>query len=298
MPLGIDTFNLPNIGRGDYELFTANDNVGLTTWTPWRKPKGITFLWVIGVGGGGGGGSGFSGIAGTSRGGGGGGSAGAMITGFFSAFNLPDVLYMSIGTGGAPTVAGIQTVLSIYPSSALNFALGAAPGGNPGGTSGGSTGGTAGSAPSTTLTGMLGALGIFVAPRTSGTAGTGAPGGSNASAVNYTTAILNSVFLPGTGGGGVTTTGNSSGGGYLSTFTSLWPTMPASPLGGNGQAGYNNWQGQFAFTGGLGGGGNMTGPGGNGGKGAIGSGGGGGGGGNPGGSGGGGGDGAVWMIYG
>jgi len=71
---------------------------------PWYKPSWATIIeiWVLGAGGGGGGGKQSS----LTSSGGGGGGGGALVKLTFLASQLPDVLYVSPGQGGAGGAGG------------------------------------------------------------------------------------------------------------------------------------------------------------------------------------------------
>jgi len=118
----LDFNNLPTNQKIDKQTFYANSTSNGANWATWAKPRGVNFISIIAIAGGGGGGGGRVGATGVSGGGGGGGSS-AYVVALYPAWMLPDVLYVSVGIGGdgggtgAAGIAGVNTYISIYPSS-------------------------------------------------------------------------------------------------------------------------------------------------------------------------------------
>ena len=143
----------------DFQQFIGTSSATLGTgsggqqWQTWRKPRGINWVYIIGVGGGGSGSVGGS--AATTGGGGGGGGSGSQTTVLIPASMIPDVLYILAGQGGISGttvalagVAGNPTYVLIEPDTTLtvNMTLLLANGGAAGGAeaTGGSPGGAGG----------------------------------------------------------------------------------------------------------------------------------------------------------
>ena len=109
----------------DVQQFYGTFSSTTATWQTWRKPRGINWVYMIGVGGGSSGGTGVN--TGTSSGGGCPGNSGAQSVVMMPAILLPDVLYIQPGLGGvglstsgALPVAGTTTYVSIEPSTTIN----------------------------------------------------------------------------------------------------------------------------------------------------------------------------------
>ena len=96
----LDTGHLPLNTKFDQQIFSANAAANGVGWHSWRKPRGVSFIQFFCLGGGGGGGGGFAGAVGAAAAGGGGGAS-AQSSIIFPAHLLPDVLYISVGYGGA-----------------------------------------------------------------------------------------------------------------------------------------------------------------------------------------------------
>ena len=89
----IDFNNLPDNAINNQVFY---GNADIANWQTWQKPNNCKYIYIIAIGSGGGGGGGRKSNSNTTAGGGGGGS-GAITTGFFQAFVLPDVLYIQVG---------------------------------------------------------------------------------------------------------------------------------------------------------------------------------------------------------
>lgn len=108
----------------DLQTFIGPTTTTLREWQVWRKPRGVKFIYLIGVGGGGSGGTGVN--SATTSGGGAGGGSGAQTVVMIPAFMVPDTLYIQCGAGGiGPTTSGAQgtvgqpTYVAIEPSTTL-----------------------------------------------------------------------------------------------------------------------------------------------------------------------------------
>lgn len=299
-------FNLP-INTSSCQVFTSK---GLSDFQVWNKPPDAKFVQIFCLGGGSGGGGGQAGTATTARKGGGGGASAAYSSAFFSATQIPDTLFMSIGLGGAggvggavPTNGGSGAIsyVSVRPDiTAANLLLSSGTGTPTGGQAGASgTGGTAGSIFTRSILTNLGmSTGI------AGQAGTS--GAISAAAANIT---INNI-VTGAPCGGNTTTAAAFAGGDVTGLGPI-PTIAGGALGaaaatgGKGSDGYESpitlrlgKREPMFFTAGAGGGASVSGQGGRGGNGSYGCGGGGGGAGFTGlaGAGGNGGDGLILII--
>lgn len=312
----LDFTHLTGNSKVRQDIIVANSPITASNWTEWVKPRRINFIHIFMLGGGGGGGGGAVGAL-ASAGGGGGGSSSNQYNFLFPAALLPDILYFSIGVGGAfasgfgapiaqAGVAGVTSYCGIYPSATPNFLLGLCVGGTGGNPSTSSIAGTAGAANAadTITSACLAALGWnfntttpgnITLPNQVGTSG-GAAGFN--SGVNLTLPTTGLVVTGGAGGAGapsLSTNLGPSGGGITGDgvfFPSIGGGSGGTVNTGAGGPGYNGSSGtQFIpnlnfFYGGTGGGGCSTGTattsvagGGTGGIGGYGCGGGGGGGG-------------------
>jgi len=191
----------------------------LTQWQTWRKPRGVKFIYLIGVGGGA---SGMASInTGTTSGGGAGGNSGAQTVVMIPAMMIPDTLYINCGAGGfGSTISGalgnggIQTCVTIEPNPAIppNMTLLLATGGTLGGTIPTiTTGGTAGAAAAvSTIANMpLASRGFF----NSFAGQQGSTGGSSTTAgIALTLPTTGLMVTGGTGGGGSNNTTAFAGG--------------------------------------------------------------------------------------
>ena len=293
-----DIFNLPNTSE-NIQVFTPTGSFQI-----WSKPRNVSFVHILCIGPGGGGAGGQAGSA-TARTGGGGGGSGSIANGIFPSSVIPDILYVSVGTGGVGGASGANggggsgsAYAAIAPTAPTNNIL---INGNAG--AGGQAAGTAGIAGS--LWGPNnGYVGYFAI--TNALAGiNGGAGGANTGG-GGSNVIITYPLTGGGGGGGAALSNTAYGNGGSIAGVGIIPTINGGITGGtlDGDNGYN---GQIPssnssvrlpmlFTGGAGGGANGTSTGGRGGNGGIGCGGGGGGAGTIGGAGGRGGDGLVIIT--
>lgn len=231
----IDIFHILNQPGIDVQTYVGTASVSLTQWQTWKKPRGATWIYMMGIGGGASGGCGLNSAA--TSGGGGGGGSGSQTSLLIPAFLVPDVLYIQAGQGGkqpavlvsaAAGVAGIVTLVAAEPYTSTNafltylFA-------NPGSGSAAATtttgggGGAAGSA--ATISNMnLASRGVInLLAGQAGSAG-GASTAAGAASTFPTTGLTSGG---GTGGGGTDGT-TARAGGSITLASGLgqgwWPT--------------------------------------------------------------------------
>lgn len=279
-------------------MFNITDNAinnqiflpkGVADFQVWNKPTNAKFVSIFCLGSGGGGGGGMVGTAVTARRGGGGGGSGAFSLGTFTASQLPDTLFLSVGLGGIGGLglavasnggAGALSFVSVRPdNTALNLLLVsgavAATGGNSGGNSG-----TAGVGSTAWAGSVLNSLGLV-------TAQAGTSGGAGAISVAATSITPTTIVCGGPSGGNTSTAAAFAGGDVIgSGFLNIVPGGALGALaaaGGNGSDGFlpnlslTSKNTPTFFTAGSGGGASVSGQGGNGGAGSYGCGGAGGG---------------------
>lgn len=280
--------SLPRATLAQAEMFTANSPGDGTGWAIWRKRPGVTNLSIIGWGGGGGGGAGAVGANSTAAAGGGGGSsAQTMVT--LTGPHIPDVMYVSVGFGGAASGNGQNSRVSIFPDNTVNNCLWSATRGAAGGNAAAGTAGAAGAAGGVmTIASMpLGGAGTynFLAGQA------GIIGGAAVAGAALTLPVTGLLVTGGTGGGGLPAAATIGTAGGAFTVAGRFPAQPGG-IGGaaattpptGGSNGFQAIPGLRFYYGGTGGGsthGSATGAGlvgAPGGAGGIGSGGGGGGG--------------------
>jgi hypothetical protein len=282
---------LPNTSR----MIDSFSIVTTSTIVPWNKPKNcrIICITVIGSGAPGAGGGGIFGGVGAT--GGRGGGSGAMTRCAWLANDLPDTIYISVGSGKATSTIAKQTFVSATSGSQTNGGL-VIRSGTSGGEASGNIGEVAVTFPECAFFGT--ALSFRSIGGVNGAAGgvvTGSIGGTQSMGLHGV------PILGGCGGAGVDVGGpDFAGGGVLASG----PMQAiAGGLAGGG-AGVNGIVLRpplypFVATGGTGGGSNFVATGGRGGDGVFGGGGGGGGGGDslfPLSKGGSGGDGAIFIA--
>ena len=304
--LDLNHLALPTTGRTDY-FYGKSSTLG-GTWEIWEKPRGINMVHITCIGGGGGGGGGASNNSTTARGGGAGGSSGGFTSLSIPAIYLPDVLYVSVGSGGrggapgnpaALGTAGVGSYVAIAPYTTLTgiYTVCYANGGTVSAVQASSTATSTapGAVAAATIANMLIAgLGNFSALAGQVGGQGGAFNSSVGGAITYpTTGLLLSGGAGGGGGagtGGAVTAPTQASYVYFSTLAGGASGNPAS----NGASGYQIQQ-PLLSLGASGGGAGSVGAanGGNGRPGGIGSGGSGGGAGTIGGTGGDGGPGLV-----
>jgi len=253
----------------------------IPNWQTWIKPRGVNWVYIIGVGGG------ASGVGGThsavnnpsARPGGAGGGSGAQTVMMLPAALLPPVLYIHLGQGGRQrklssgslSVPGGPTYIAVEPLTigiANNSQLLLL-------TANGATGQTGGAATAIADNFPLAGRAIKVI----NIAGQSGTAGATTGAANGISLILPSTGLMvtgGTGGGGksinytVTSMGGNIAGiptatsiantnmhvGYIPTSNGGTSSITSLADGGPGQAGYkfSNW----LHLGGTGGGGGGT----------------------------------------
>jgi len=222
----------------DVQQFFGTSGPGLLQWQTWRKPRGVSWVYMIGVGGGGGGGTGRT--SATTSGGGGGGASGCQSILLIPAYFVPDTLYVYAGFGGAgaPTsstsgTTGVATYVCIEPDTALasNMTILLANGGS-GGLFGSSTAGTGGGAGSTTTIASmpLAARGVtnFIAGQSGTNGGTVTP----TAGTNLTPPTNGLMVTGGTGGGGTSGSAAAAGGNILTIGGMLGTDFFPLPISG------------------------------------------------------------------
>jgi hypothetical protein len=296
----MDLFDLANTDYRTQIFYTSGT---------WRKPSGISMVFIGCYGAGGGGGGGFTRTVAQNGGGGGGGASGAIYNDILPASLVPDELYITVGVGGqggaAQTVgtSGGITYVEAYKDGGANFVFARATGGGGGGGSvSAGVGGSAGTnAVSAVANQKLSTTGVF----TSIAGQSGSAGGTTSGGIALTYGVA-TMINGGAGGGGCNTSNVAGAGGQITGVPPSIPTISGGAIGGNeGNVGLQRITLDVLVSmGGSGGGGNGTtasnsGNGGRGANGNIGSGGGGGGTGTStgvGGAGGNGGDGMVIIV--
>lgn len=256
----LDLSHIPN-SQQDVQIFNAIS--GSNSWQTWQKPRKCNYVWIMCVGGGGGGGNGGTPVNSFVNSGGG---SGAVTRALYNAQQLPDILYVQVGLGGAAATAGTRSLVALQPVNNVAQNLVAISGNAAalGGSTDGLGASRAGETAAAQSTANFLTLSNFIS-----TAGQASPVYSTANVQPLTSQITSA----GGAGGWVNPAGNvlSSS---LSPFISGGLNVSTSgSRGGDGGSGITSWK-PFFSTGGAGGGSSASGAGGNGGKGGIGSGGG------------------------
>jgi hypothetical protein len=202
----------------DLQQFYGEASTTLIQWQTWKKPRGVNWVYMIGVGGGGGGGTSRNTAA--NSGGGGGGGSGAQSSLLIPSQFVPDMLYIQAGFGGAgPTGQstfggnGQPSYVCIEPDTTLTVSkLLLSAGGGTGGSAGlniSGAGGTGG-AIATIASMCLAGRGVynFVVGQTGGSGGAVTPSVGTGLAVPATGLMV----MGGAGGGGASGTAGSAGG--------------------------------------------------------------------------------------
>ena len=295
----LDISHLAGNSKYDIQVFNASSTGPGGTWQTWRKPRGINFVQFFALAGGGGGGGTVSGAvvaapATTGYGAAGGGSSAQSIL-TFAAWALPDVLYVSVGFGGAGGTAGspvtnagngVNTYISLAPNTTTNNLLMVVGGGMGGvygspviGVASGGFGGGATSMYSAPLSSLaISAFTYNTASQATTFIGNisipgqgGGYGGSNPAAPARPGASLalpiNGLMVTGGAGGGANAfslgPGSVGAAGGSITGAGIFPTLSGGTAGalsnasggGTGSANPRPVNGLFYFYGGSGGGG-------------------------------------------
>ena len=228
----------------DFQQFVSG-GTSLTLWQTWRKPRGVNWIYLIGVGGGSSGGTGFAGT--TTAGGGQGGGSGAQTTVLIPATFIPDILYIQCGLGGiGPTTAstsgnpGTATYVTIEPDTTItaNMTLLFANFQNAGGSAATATvGGTAGVAATIATIANMPLAGRGVYNFFGGQSGTA--GGTNTTAgVSLSLPTVGLMVTGGAGAGGSQTSPAFAGGAISGSTGALGQDFfPSSIAGGTGATG-------------------------------------------------------------
>lgn len=209
-----------------WDIFTNRDKdqtITVKAFTAWRKPSGISYVYIYCLGAGGRGGPGSSGLGTTGGGGGGGGGSMSVI---YPAYLLPDTIYVAPGKGSISTSAPnsgresqvtVQPVNNIGVLNVLAYGSAGSNGGNPAAGAGGAAT-VANNAHLvmygiwSTIAGQSGAVGgnhptvapgdITITGGLRGTGGCGGAGGDNTPTYQGAGGkVLKSGLLPEGGGG-------------------------------------------------------------------------------------------------
>jgi len=229
----------------DIQQFYAESGTTLLQWQTWRKPRGINWVYMIGVGGGGGGGTGRT--SALSSGGGGGGGSGAQTTVMIPARFVPDTLYVQAGFGGTGATteaiagtAGVPTYVCIEPDTTLTayMTILFANNGSGGGGASGSAGGTGGTAGATINLVSVPLAGRGVATFIAGQAGTAGGTNTPVAGTNLTPPATGLMVTGGAGGGGTSGSAGAAGG-NINTIANMLGTdfFPLPITGGTAASG-------------------------------------------------------------
>jgi hypothetical protein len=226
----------------DIQQFYGTTGTTLLQWQTWKKPRGINWVYMIGVGGAGGGGTGRN--TATTSGGGGGGGTGGQSTLLIPAQFVPDTLYIQAGAGGLGGTTtgstgnnGVPTYVCIEPSTTLttNMTVLLAQNGGAGG-AGGAAGGTAGLAGSAAVIGQmpLAARGVYTL--LVGQAGTAGGTVTPVAGTNLSPPTTGLMVTGGAGGGGASAAAGAVGGSILTLGGMLGTDFFALPISGGSAA--------------------------------------------------------------
>jgi len=279
----MDLFDLPNTDYRTQIFYTSG---------VWRKPPGISMVFMTCLGAGGAGGGGFTRALGGAGAGGAGGGSAAFSNTFVPAIFVPDEIFITIGSGGIGGIvsssgtSGGATYVEAFKDGGANFVYAYANGGGGGGgaISGGSGNGIAGIAGATSGQALrkMSICGFSTNP--AGQAGSNGGGAAGSTPTVQPASLVygggtGTPTCGGTGGGGCTSSNTGGAGGTITGIATFIPTIPGgASTGADGNVGIFRINfGSFVSMGGTGGGGNGTGSGGSGAIGTLGSGGGGGG---------------------
>ena len=222
----------------DIQQFYAEAGTTLLSWQTWRKPRGVNWVYMIGVGGGGGGATGR--VSATTSGGGGGGGSGAQTTVMIPAQLVPDTLYVQAGFGGAGATTaatggtnGGSTYVAIEPGTTLTpnmRLLVANPGSGAG--AGGAAGGTAGAAGVAVaiINNCLAGRGVYTF--LAGQAGTAGGTVTPVAGTDLTVPTTGLMVTGGAGGGGCSAAAGAAGGSIITIPGMLGTDFYPLPISG------------------------------------------------------------------
>jgi len=256
--------------------FYGNSVTAGGSWISWSKRKTASMIQILLLGSGGNGGLGVAGANSTAAGGGGGGSGGQTSI-LIPAYQIPDVLFLSLAYGGS----AVASYVSFDRSTTAQSVLAIANGGGNGGNAAGATAGAAGAAGAIATIATMCRAGAGMFTLLAGQAGI--IGGTTVAGAAQTAPTTGLFIAGGTGGGGLPAAALAGTAGGNFTGSGVWPTQlggtsaGASSAGGSGASGIEDYNGIWLPTPGCGGssGGGTTGASGSGGNGAAGCGGGG-----------------------
>jgi hypothetical protein len=202
----LDLFNTPTPQQANYQEF-----YGGGTTCDWVKPRGASMVRIMLIGAGGGGG------VGTAAQGGGGGGSGAITSWIGPAIFIPDILRITVGTGGTSGVNATASTVIYQAKDGTGYTLLTANGGTSG-----TTGIAGGVGASATANNYFGASGIF----TSIAGQDGTSGSASGAGVNQTASAT--TFLSG-GAGGAGAAANTGG---SVTPNYGYTALPLTTIGG------------------------------------------------------------------
>lgn len=241
----------------------SSTTVDLSDWKMWTKPRGINWVYMIGVGAGSSGAGGtFTGASAASVGAAGGGS-GAQSMLLIPAIFVPSTLYIQTGVGGRqplaitsalPSVSGSHTFVAIEPintvTNTVNLVMLRANGAVA------ATGGTA-----TAMSGNFPLAGRGWSQNFAGQNGGAAGATQNGAGGAITLPTTGLMVTGGAGSGGKDVSGAPGGAGGAITGVGLGGTLPTLPGGVAATAALNGGNGvngsmikPYMFYGGSGGG--------------------------------------------
>jgi len=217
----LDFNNVLATPGADIQYFEGTSTATLTQWQVWKKPRGVKWIYLLGVGGGASGGTGINTT--TTSGGGAGGCSGGQSSVMIPAMFVPDVLYVQAGAGGqqpavlvsgAVNVAGLASYVCISPYTSVAAAgtILLANGGQTGIASATSTtGGTATVAASAATLISMCLAGRGFSTLLAGVVGA-AGGAAGAIGTNITPPSTGLMVTGGAGGGGTSGSAGAAGG--------------------------------------------------------------------------------------
>jgi len=250
----------------------ATVSVLIPQWQTWRKPRGIKWIYMLGVGGGASGGCGVN--TATTSGGGAGGGGGGQTTLMIPAMFVPDILYIAAGNGGpaqntsgAVGLGGTPTYISIEPNTGMDLnknLFWANPGTITGSAATATTGGGTGVLATAATIGYMPLAGRGLYNLQTAAAGPGAGGSPNAVGGDISNAPnTGNVSFPGSGGGGTSGAGGGIGQSGLILGQDFYPLLSTGAAAASGSTPAVDGQGgfianHFIFNGGGCGGGGAT----------------------------------------
>jgi hypothetical protein len=249
----LDIFNLINQPNSQ-TYYTKNG-----AWQTWQKPRNAKLIEIIAIGGGAAGAAVAATTTTTARGGGGGGGSGAIAKCIIPAFLLPDILYLSVGSGSKGTnltaFAGVASYVSIDTTVNNQSLILQANGGNQGGSTSSTAGGTAGGGGAITTINLNAFSNLGLVNYVAGV--NGSVGGSSTTDGLSQNVLTTNILTGGAGGAGKATSVFSGGSIGGSTYL-LTSSVNGGAAGISGDNGYGSFK-PLMGAGGAGGGSSNTG---------------------------------------